>query len=67
MAIFEALPVAGLFAAEDRLISTLLCSALIGGIGLVVRVGGPTGGMDIPLCILKKISRHPGRPLASVL
>lgn len=65
LAIFEALPVARLFAAEDRLISTLLCSALIGGgIGLVVRVGGSTGGMDIPPCILQKYRGIPvGRSL----
>lgn len=55
MAIFESLPVAELLAGEDRLISTLLCSVLIGGgIGMVVRVGGSTGGMDIPPCILQK-------------
>lgn len=60
MAIFEALPVDRLFAAEDPLICTLLCSALVGvGIGLVVRVGGSTGGMDIPPCILQKWKNIP--------
>lgn len=65
MALFEALPVGELFAQEDALISTLLCSALVGvGIGLVVRVGGSTGGMDIPPCILqKKLGIPVGRSL----
>lgn len=65
MALFEALPVQELFAGEDRLISTLLCAALTGGgIGLVVRVGGSTGGMDIPPCILQKWKGVPvGRSL----
>ena len=55
MAGFEMSPVGTLFAGEDRLICALFCSVIIGmGIGLVVRVGGSTGGMDIPPCILQK-------------
>ena len=55
MAVMEISPVGTLFAGEDTLICALYCSVLIGaGIGLVVRVGGSTGGMDIPPCILQK-------------
>ena len=52
MGIMEISPVGTLFVGEDKLICALYCSVLIGvGIGLVVRVGGSTGGMDIPPCI----------------
>lgn len=55
MAIMETSPVGTMFAGEDRLICALYCSVIIGvGIGLVVRVGGSTGGMDIPPVILQK-------------
>ena len=55
MGIMEVTPVGQLFVGEDRLICALYCSILIGvGIGLVVRVGGSTGGMDIPPVILQK-------------
>lgn len=65
VALFEALPVEMLFAGEDKLICTLLCAVLVGaGVGLVVRVGGSTGGMDIPPCILQKWKGIPvGRSL----
>lgn len=54
MAIFEWLPVGTLFQA-DILTCALFASVLAGfGIGIVVRVGGSTGGMDIPPCILQK-------------
>lgn len=54
LAIFEFLPVATLFK-EDILVCGLICGGLIGlGIGMVVRAGGSTGGMDIPPCILNK-------------
>lgn len=54
MAIFETLPLGTLFH-EDRLTCALFFSILSGvGIGIVVRVGGSTGGMDIPPCILQK-------------
>ncbi len=56
LAIFESLPISGIFAGEDTLICAVCCSVLIGtGIGLVIRVGGSTGGMDIPPCILQKL------------
>lgn len=55
MLIFEELPVATLFAGENKLLCALYCAALIGaGVGIVVREGGSTGGMDIPPCILQK-------------
>ena len=55
MALFENLPVATLFAGEDRLICAIFCAVIAGvGIGLVVRCGGSTGGMDIPPIILQK-------------
>lgn len=60
MAVFEELPVAALFAGEDRLLCALYAAALVGiGIGLVVRVGGSTGGMDIPPCILQQYKGIP--------
>ena len=60
MGIMEITPVGKLFVGEDKLICALYCSLLIGmGVGLVVRVGGSTGGMDIPPCILQKYKGIP--------
>ena len=60
MGIMEISPVGQLFVDEDKLICALYCSILIGvGIGLVVRVGGSTGGMDIPPVILQKYKGIP--------
>ena len=60
MAVMEITPVGQLFVGEDKLICALYCSILIGvGIGLVVRVGGSTGGMDIPPVILQKYKGIP--------
>ena len=60
MGIMEVSPVGTLFVGEDKLICALYCSLLIGmGVGLVVRVGGSTGGMDIPPCILQKYKGIP--------
>lgn len=54
LAVFERLSLDTLFR-EELLIAGLCCGLLIGlGVGLVVRVGGSTGGMDIPPCILQK-------------
>lgn len=54
LAIFETLPLQDLFH-EDIMVACLFCGLIIGlGIGLVVRSGGSTGGMDIPPCILQK-------------
>lgn len=59
IAIFERLPVGTLFQA-DILTCALFASVLAGfGIGIVVRVGGSTGGMDIPPCILQKYKGIP--------
>ncbi len=59
MAVFEWLPVGTLFQA-DILTCALFASVLAGlGIGIVVRVGGSTGGMDIPPCILQKYKGIP--------
>ena len=60
MGIMEVTPVGTLFVGEDKLICALYCSLFIGmGVGLVVRVGGSTGGMDIPPCILQKYKGIP--------
>lgn len=59
MAIFEQFPLGTLFQA-DVLTCALFASVLSGfGIGIVVRVGGSTGGMDIPPCILQKYKGIP--------
>ena len=59
LAFFEFLPLNTLFD-ENIVISALFCGVLCGlGIGLVVRVGGSTGGMDIPPCILRKYKGIP--------
>lgn len=60
MGLMEISPVGTLFVGEDKLICALYCALLIGmGVGLVVRVGGSTGGMDIPPCILQKYKGIP--------
>lgn len=54
LSIFESLPIGTMFH-ENIVLSALACAVLCGlGIGIVVRVGGSTGGMDIPPCILFK-------------
>ena len=59
LAVFEALPLNDLFS-ENIVISALACGVLCGlGIGVVIRVGGSTGGMDIPPCILQKYKGIP--------
>ena len=59
MAVFEWLPVGTVFQA-DILTCALFASVFAGlGIGIVVRVGGSTGGMDIPPCILQKYKGIP--------
>lgn len=60
MGVMEITPVGQLFVGEDKLICALYCAILIGvGIGLVIRVGGSTGGMDIPPVILQKYKGIP--------
>lgn len=59
MAVFELLPLGTLFP-EDRLTCAIFCAILSGlGIGIVIRAGGSTGGMDIPSCILQKYKDIP--------
>lgn len=59
MAVFEFLPLGTLFN-ENIVICALACGVLCGlGIGIVIRVGGSTGGMDIPPCILNKYKGIP--------
>lgn len=59
LALFEMLPLGTLFT-ENIVISALFCGILCGlGIGMVIRVGGSTGGMDIPPCILRKYKGIP--------
>ena len=59
LAIFELLPLGTLFE-ENIVVCALFCGALCGaGIGLVIRAGGSTGGMDIPPCILNKYKGIP--------
>ena len=60
MAVFEQLPIATLFAGEDPLLCAVFCALCAGlGIGIVVRSGGSTGGMDIPPIILNKYTGIP--------
>lgn len=59
IAIFETFPL-GEMLHEDALTSVLFFGVIAGaGIGLVIRVGGATGGMDIPPCILQKFKGIP--------
>ncbi len=59
LGIFESLPLGDLFH-EDILVCSIFCGLLCGlGIGLVMRAGGSTGGMDIPPCILQKYKGIP--------
>lgn len=59
MAVFEQLPLGTLFT-EDKLTCAIFCALIAGlGIGIVVRSGGSTGGMDIPPCILQKYKGIP--------
>lgn len=45
---------------DDRLLAALFGGALVGlGLGIVMRLGGSTGGMDIPPLILNKKLRIP--------
>lgn len=59
LAVFEELPLDTLFH-EDKIFCALFCGVIMGlGVGLVVRVGGSTGGMDIPPCIVYKFTGIP--------
>lgn len=55
LAVCESLPLDTLFQSENIVFCALACSVIFGiGIGLVIRAGGSTGGMDIPPCILNR-------------
>jgi uncharacterized membrane-anchored protein YitT (DUF2179 family) len=59
LAVFETLPLGNLFH-EGIVLSALACAVVFGlGIGMVVRAGGSTGGMDIPPIILQKFKGIP--------
>ena len=59
MAIFERFPLDALVS-EDKFICALFGAVIIGfGVGIVIRAGGATGGMDIPPCILHKYKEIP--------
>ena len=59
MAVLEELHVDQMFG-TDPMIGSIYAAALIGiGVGLVIRVGASTGGMDIPSCILQKYKKIP--------
>lgn len=50
----------GLVMTQDRMLSTVCAGILIGGaIGMVIRAGASTGGMDIPPLVLNKKLRLP--------
>lgn len=54
MGVLEVLPLGELFR-QDILVASIFTGVMVGmGVGLVVRSGGSTGGMDIPPCILRK-------------
>lgn len=64
LAVCEQFPLAEIFQG-DLFISSVCAGVGMGaGIGLVVRAGGSTGGMDIPPCILQK---YKGIPVGSSL
>lgn len=59
LGVFERMPV-GTWFSGDVLLSAVFAGVLMGsGIGLVIRAGGSTGGMDIPPCILQKLRGIP--------
>lgn len=59
LAVFERLPLGDWFA-SDLLTCAVFASVLVGaGVGIVIQVGGSTGGMDIPPCILQKYKGIP--------
>lgn len=59
LGVFERLPM-GTWFSGDTFLSAVFAGVLMGGgIGLVIRAGGSTGGMDIPPCILQKLKGIP--------
>ena len=56
---FEKLPVGTWFSGDTLLCAVFAGVMMGGGLGLVIRAGGSTGGMDIPPCILQKLKGIP--------
>ena len=54
VALFEGMPMEQWFQEETVLCAVFAAVCIGGGVGLVVRVGGSTGGMDIPPIILQR-------------
>lgn len=60
MAVFELLPINTLFTNENPLLCAIFCALIAGlGVGIVIRAGGSTGGMDIPPIIMHKYTHLP--------
>ena len=59
LGVFERLPMGTWFSGETLLSAVFAGVLMGGGIGLVIRAGGSTGGMDIPPCILQKLKGIP--------
>ena len=60
MALLERLPVGTLFVDENPLLCAIFCALISGlGVGIVIRSGGSTGGMDIPPIIMNKYTHIP--------
>lgn len=60
MAGLELLPIGTLFAGENPLLCAIFCALIAGlGVGIVIRAGGSTGGMDIPPIIMNKYTHIP--------
>ncbi len=59
MGVMEKLPLGQWFGGNLMLSAVLAGVFMGGGIGLVLRAGGSTGGMDIPPCILQKVKHIP--------
>lgn len=59
LAVLEVLPLGEMFQ-QDILVGSIFTGVLVGmGVGLVVRAGGSTGGLDIPPLILRKLFGWP--------
>lgn len=55
LGVFQKIPLLSNFAIQDKMLSAVFAGLLIGvSIGMVIRAGASTGGMDIPPLILNK-------------
>ncbi len=65
LGIFQKMPVLQQFSTEDKMLSAIFAGLFIGvSIGIVIRAGASTGGMDIPPLVLNKKF---GTPVSVVL